>query len=503
MSTAASSPPLYAVPTPPPASRARFAFLLRLRELGRRAFDRAMAAPRAAAGYVMRALRTVVAGLPGPVTTALGWIGDRLSSTAALVRSVGVLPTIGAILTIPPVKRAVLGALRWVGRLTARAGAALWRGTKGLLGPLRLPRPDRRHPAHGARLAPVPLGQRGRGAPGCAAPAGGRQALCRTAPADGARHRRPSRAAVGAADRLASGAARGGWHAAPAGRPASRPRARRRQERPAIPDVRCPLRRGPRAASADGWLVTAGDAGGPAVAGGRPGRRGDASPRTPTNLATVRSAVSSSDRRHRPSAPADRDAEPITSDRARAAIAVRARSPPERNHHDRCSLHRRGRRPDRHRLRAPTQPVARGQRRRAHGPCASWRPSFWSASRPSKASSTSSLGMSALPLRRSAPPGATGAPTTTATATRTTDDRRNPGNALRTLRRLIEKTRRWPSTAAPSSTIGSGSCSPELEPAPVTWPRLCRFEGYRLVLRPLAVVKFGCCADLGRSLRPE
>lgn len=101
MSTTASSPPLYAVPTPPPASRTRFAFLLRLRELGRRAFRPAMAAPRSAAGYLMRGLRTVVPGLPGPVTNTLGWIGDRLSGTAALVRSVGVLPTIGAILTVP------------------------------------------------------------------------------------------------------------------------------------------------------------------------------------------------------------------------------------------------------------------------------------------------------------------------------------------------------------------------------------------------------------------
>ncbi len=131
MSTAAiPDRPLHAVP--PPTTTDRFALLLRIRRAARRALDLALTVPRAAAGWVIRQARTVLAG--ASANGLLTGAGGLLRSAAGVVRAVGVIPVTATILSSPPVWRVAVRAASAVGHQLTSAARGLWSRVKGLLG---------------------------------------------------------------------------------------------------------------------------------------------------------------------------------------------------------------------------------------------------------------------------------------------------------------------------------------------------------------------------------
>ena len=117
MSTAAlPDRPLHAVP--PPTTTDRFALLLRIRRAARRALDLALTVPRAAAGWVIRQARTLLAG--ASANGLLTGAGSLLRSALGVVRAVGVIPVTATLLSSPPVWRATVRAAGAVGHVRWR-----------------------------------------------------------------------------------------------------------------------------------------------------------------------------------------------------------------------------------------------------------------------------------------------------------------------------------------------------------------------------------------------
>ena len=88
--------------------------------------------PRAAAGWVIRQARTLLAG--ASANGLLTGAGSLLRSALGVVRAVGVIPVTATLLSSPPVWRATVRAAGAVGRVLASAVRGLWSRVKGLLG---------------------------------------------------------------------------------------------------------------------------------------------------------------------------------------------------------------------------------------------------------------------------------------------------------------------------------------------------------------------------------
>jgi hypothetical protein len=131
MSTAAiPDRPLHAVP--PPTTTDRIALLLRIRRAAHRALDLALAVPRAAAGWVIRQARTLLAG--ASANGLLTGAGSLLRSALGVVRAVGVIPVAATVISSPPVWRATVRAAGTVAHVLASAVRSLWSRVKGFLG---------------------------------------------------------------------------------------------------------------------------------------------------------------------------------------------------------------------------------------------------------------------------------------------------------------------------------------------------------------------------------
>ncbi|MGO4341542.1 hypothetical protein [Pedococcus sp. 2YAF34] len=130
MSTATYDRPLYAVP--PPATKARFAFLLALRRRAEQALDTLLALPRSAAGWALRHVRALLDAASDH--SVLAWIGARISDTAHVVRGIGLVPIAAALLSTPPVWSATTRLVRAASAALHGFGRGLWARTKTLLG---------------------------------------------------------------------------------------------------------------------------------------------------------------------------------------------------------------------------------------------------------------------------------------------------------------------------------------------------------------------------------
>jgi hypothetical protein len=131
VSTATYERPLYAVPDVPPSTKARFASLLALRDAAYRAFDKALSLPRSAIRWAIDLFHRWV-----EATGSLGvlsWVSARARDAVGLVRTVGVLPSALAVLSIPPVAAAALRVAKFVGKGIVRVAKAAWTGLKALL----------------------------------------------------------------------------------------------------------------------------------------------------------------------------------------------------------------------------------------------------------------------------------------------------------------------------------------------------------------------------------
>ena len=133
MSTADFDRPIYAVSDIPfPPAKARFAALLVMRDAALRAFDKAMAVPRSAIRWAIGRFHGWVeaTGSAG----VLSWLSGQARSAASLIREAGIVPSLLAVLSTPPIPDAVASAARFAGRGVVRVAKAAWTGIKSLLG---------------------------------------------------------------------------------------------------------------------------------------------------------------------------------------------------------------------------------------------------------------------------------------------------------------------------------------------------------------------------------
>ena len=132
MSTATYERPLYAVPNVPPSTKARFASLLALRDAAYRAFDKALSVSRSALGWVLSQLHRWVEATGG--LGVLSWVSDHARDVVGLIRTAGILPSVLAVLSAPPVAAAAVRVAKLAGRSIVRVAKAAWTGIKSLLG---------------------------------------------------------------------------------------------------------------------------------------------------------------------------------------------------------------------------------------------------------------------------------------------------------------------------------------------------------------------------------
>jgi len=131
MSTATYERPLYAVPNVPPSTKARFASLLALRDAAYRAFDKALSVSRSALGWVLSQLHRWVEATGG--LGVLSWVSDHVRDVVGLIGTAGVVPSVLAVLSAPPIAAAAGRVARFVGRGLLRVASAAWTGLKALL----------------------------------------------------------------------------------------------------------------------------------------------------------------------------------------------------------------------------------------------------------------------------------------------------------------------------------------------------------------------------------
>jgi hypothetical protein len=131
VSTASFERPIYAVPDIP-TTKVRFAALLVMRDAALRAFDRAMAVPRSAIRWAIGLFHRWVeaTGSAG----VLSWVGGHARNAASLIREAGIVPSLLAALSTPPIPAAAVSAARFVGRGIVHIAKAAWTGIKSLLG---------------------------------------------------------------------------------------------------------------------------------------------------------------------------------------------------------------------------------------------------------------------------------------------------------------------------------------------------------------------------------
>ena len=114
------------------AAAARFAVLLVMRDAALRAFDRAMVVPRSAIRWVMTGFHRRVEATGS--ASVLSWLGGQARDAASLIREAGLVPSLLAVLSTPPIPAAAAQAVRFVGRGIVRVAKAAWTGIKSLLG---------------------------------------------------------------------------------------------------------------------------------------------------------------------------------------------------------------------------------------------------------------------------------------------------------------------------------------------------------------------------------
>ena len=132
MSTATYERPLYAVPGVPPKTKSRFASLLALREAAQRAFDRALSLPRSAIRWAIDLFHRWVEAT-GSVSV-LSWLGQQARNAAGLFRQIGIVPSVLALLSTPPIAAAAARVARFLGNGLRRVASTAWTGLKSLLG---------------------------------------------------------------------------------------------------------------------------------------------------------------------------------------------------------------------------------------------------------------------------------------------------------------------------------------------------------------------------------
>ena len=103
-----------------------------MRDAALRAFDRAMAVPRSAIRWVIGLFHRWVeaTGSAG----VMSWLGGQARNAGSLIREAGMVASLLAVLSTPPIPAAAVSAARFAGRGIVRVAKAAWTGIKSLLG---------------------------------------------------------------------------------------------------------------------------------------------------------------------------------------------------------------------------------------------------------------------------------------------------------------------------------------------------------------------------------
>jgi hypothetical protein len=133
VSTASFDRPIYAVPDIPfTPAKARFAALLVMRDAALRAFDKVIAVPRSAFRWAIGLFHRWVSATGS--AGVLSWLGGQARNAASLIREAGIVPSLLAVLSTPPIPAAAVTAAKFVGRGVVRVAKTAWSGIKSLLG---------------------------------------------------------------------------------------------------------------------------------------------------------------------------------------------------------------------------------------------------------------------------------------------------------------------------------------------------------------------------------
>jgi len=134
MSTNAYERPIHAVPDLPDIKEkfARAAYLRELRGAAYSAFYKTMSLPRSIVRWGLGQLHRLVEATGGG--GVLAWFSKQASNVVGLIRQAGVVPTVVAVLSAPPVTAAAVLVAKFIGRGIVRVAKAAWTGTKSLLG---------------------------------------------------------------------------------------------------------------------------------------------------------------------------------------------------------------------------------------------------------------------------------------------------------------------------------------------------------------------------------
>jgi hypothetical protein len=133
VSTAPFDRPMHAVPDVPlTPTQFKFTTLLLMRANAYRAFDKAMAVPRSAIRWVLSQLHRWVEATGG--LGVLSWVSDHARDAVGLIRTAGVVPSVLAVLSAPPLTAAAIRVAKFVGRGIVRVARVAWTGIQSLLG---------------------------------------------------------------------------------------------------------------------------------------------------------------------------------------------------------------------------------------------------------------------------------------------------------------------------------------------------------------------------------
>ena len=131
MSSAMYDRELHVVPDIP-TTKVRLAEVLWARQAAHRAFDKARSVSGSALGWVLSQIHRLVDSTGG--IGVLSWVSDQARDAVGLIRTAGVVPSVLAILSTPPVTAAAVRAAKFIGSSIRRIAKAAWTGITSLLG---------------------------------------------------------------------------------------------------------------------------------------------------------------------------------------------------------------------------------------------------------------------------------------------------------------------------------------------------------------------------------
>jgi len=136
MSTATYDMPLRVVPDIQVTKErfARAAYLRELRGAAYSAYYKAMSLPRSVVRWALSQIHRLVTATAS--TGVFSWLSGLARHAVGVIRTAGIVPSIVAVITTPPIAAGVVRVARFLGKGLLQVASAAWSGIKGVLGRL-------------------------------------------------------------------------------------------------------------------------------------------------------------------------------------------------------------------------------------------------------------------------------------------------------------------------------------------------------------------------------